>query len=72
MAQIAITSSEVQGVFDDMVNDVDSSRLDDYFIQTSDITKDNLYEMAFAHKLIITVEYVYINIVKFKFNSLLN
>jgi uncharacterized protein YeeX (DUF496 family) len=72
MAQIAITSSQVQGVFDDMANDVDSSRLDEYFIQTSDITKDNLYEMAFAQKLIITVESVYINIVKFKFNSLLN
>jgi hypothetical protein len=72
MAQIAITSSQVEGVFDDMVNDVDSSRLNDYFIQTSDITKDNLYEMAFAKKLIITVDSVYINIVKFKFNSLLN
>lgn len=72
MAQFAISSVDVEDVFDDMVSDVGTSRLDEYFIQTSDITVDNLYEMAFAKKLIITVDRVYINIVKFKFNSILN
>jgi hypothetical protein len=72
MAQIAINSSQVDDVFDGMVNDVNTSRLDEFYIQTSDITIDNLYEMAFSKKLIIIVESVYINIVKIKFNSLLN
>lgn len=71
MAEIAIKSTVLPNVFNQMVNNTGTARLDEFFIQTNEITIDDLYERAFSRKLIINVTAIYGNIVKFQFTSLL-
>lgn len=71
MPQVATKSTMLTTIFNNMVANTGTSRTDEYFIQTNDITTEDLYDRAFAKKLIITVTPLYSSIIKFQFTSLL-
>lgn len=72
MPQIATKSTMLTTIFNQMVANTGTSRVDEYFIQTNDIELNDLYDRAFAKKLVITVTPIYSNIVKFQFTALLS
>lgn len=71
MAQIRIKETTLTGALNSMVNNVGSARTDEFYFQTNDITIDDVYDRAFAKKLLVTITNVNSNIYKLQFSALI-